>query len=572
MTPQTDADLAALVEALQASLSEERARRARLERELTEATDRQAATGAILSLIAASPADVQPVFEAIAEGALRLFGAWSTSVYRYENGLIQLVAARGGRPGSSEAFAEELATPHPPDPDIPYGRAVLTGTVQHIADVDADPTWSPLIRDHARLRGFHSVAMVPMLRRPDLGIVIGIARIQADGFTDAELALLRTFADQAMIAVDNARLLGELQARNADLTAALEQQTATSEILRVISSSPTSVQPVFADGATPDQLETVHAAYPTPPGRTSVAAQAILERRVIAIADVQSDVTEPGRVARARAIGYRSLVAGRRGDRRHQRRALRRPGRHRHPKRAPVHRARDAQPRVAGGPGAADRDQRAAQGDRHAVRLCEADRAFIFRSERGVLRIVAAQNVPPEMRAFVEKNPMVPGRQRSTARAAFERRTIHIPDVQADPEFTYGADLRGPRRSGPDVEPVQVVDILAEGAYHGPLRDVLVAARWRKRGWDVGGLEAGVSQGYATIGAIGFEGRVDYGAIGTVTNLAARLCGEATGGQILVSARIATAVEGLADAESVGPLTLKGLARPIPTWSVRGLR
>ncbi|HEX7787779.1 MAG TPA: response regulator, partial [Methylomirabilota bacterium] len=106
------------------------------------------------------------------------------------------------------------------------------------------------------------------------------------------------------------------------------------------------------------------------------------------------------------------------------------------------------------------------------------------------------------------------------------------------------------------------------------MRDLVddLAARWRKRGWDVGGLKVGVSQGYATIGAIGFEGRVDYGAIGTVTNLAARLCGEATGGQILVSARIATAVEGLADAESVGPLSLKGLVRPVPTWSVRGLR
>jgi class 3 adenylate cyclase len=99
-----------------------------------------------------------------------------------------------------------------------------------------------------------------------------------------------------------------------------------------------------------------------------------------------------------------------------------------------------------------------------------------------------------------------------------------------------------------------------------------LAAGWRKRGWSVGGLKVGVSQGYATIGAIGFEGRVDYGAIGTVTNLAARLCGEATGGQILVSARVATAVEGLIDGESVGPLTLKGLARPVPTWSVRGLR
>jgi class 3 adenylate cyclase len=81
----------------------------------------------------------------------------------------------------------------------------------------------------------------------------------------------------------------------------------------------------------------------------------------------------------------------------------------------------------------------------------------------------------------------------------------------------------------------------------------------------------GIAQGYATIGAIGFEGRLDYGAIGTVTNLAARLCGEAAGGQILIASRVAAAVEGLIEADDVGPLTLKGLARPVPTLSVRGL-
>jgi class 3 adenylate cyclase len=97
-----------------------------------------------------------------------------------------------------------------------------------------------------------------------------------------------------------------------------------------------------------------------------------------------------------------------------------------------------------------------------------------------------------------------------------------------------------------------------------------LAAGWRRQGWDLG-LGVGIAQGYATIGAIGFEGRVDYGAIGTVTNLAARLCGEAAGGQILMSGRVATAVADLVQAEEVGALTLKGFARPIPTWSVRAL-
>jgi len=97
-----------------------------------------------------------------------------------------------------------------------------------------------------------------------------------------------------------------------------------------------------------------------------------------------------------------------------------------------------------------------------------------------------------------------------------------------------------------------------------------LAAGWRKRGWDLG-LGVGIAQGYATIGAIGFEGRWDYGAIGTVTNLAARLCGEAKGDQILISSRVASTVDKLIEAEEIGSIALKGLARPVPTWSVLGL-
>jgi adenylate cyclase len=95
-------------------------------------------------------------------------------------------------------------------------------------------------------------------------------------------------------------------------------------------------------------------------------------------------------------------------------------------------------------------------------------------------------------------------------------------------------------------------------------------AAWRKRGHDLD-LGVGIAQGYATIGAIGFEGRWDYGAIGTVTNLAARLCAEAQGGQILVTSRVAAATEDLIQAEEVGALSLRGLSRPVPTFNVVGL-
>jgi adenylate cyclase len=94
---------------------------------------------------------------------------------------------------------------------------------------------------------------------------------------------------------------------------------------------------------------------------------------------------------------------------------------------------------------------------------------------------------------------------------------------------------------------------------------------WQKRGYDLA-LGVGIAQGYATIGAIGFEGRWDYGAIGTVTNLAARLCGEAKGDQILIASRVAGAVEGLVELEEVGKLTLKGFLKPVPTFNALGLK
>ncbi len=96
-------------------------------------------------------------------------------------------------------------------------------------------------------------------------------------------------------------------------------------------------------------------------------------------------------------------------------------------------------------------------------------------------------------------------------------------------------------------------------------------AKWRKLGYELN-FGIGIAQGYATIGAIGFEGRWDYGAIGTVTNLAARLCGEAQGGQILVSSKVAAVVESLIDAEEVGPLTLKGFLKPVPAYNVLALK
>ena len=158
----------------------------------------------------------------------------------------------------------------------------------------------------------------------------------------------------------------------------------------------------------------------------------------------------------------------------------------------------------------------------------------------------------------------------------------------------HGRPPRVPRRDGrPDPRPRGHAGALRRGRHDGLLqrpragpgragacrpdgaRDARPArelgARWRKRGYELD-IGIGIAQGFATIGAIGFEGRLDYGAIGTVTNLAARLCGEAKPGQILVSQRLLGAVEALAEAEPVGELPFKGFSKPMPTFNVVGLR
>ena len=119
---------------------------------------------------------------------------------------------------------EQRGTPHPPMEGSLSGRTVLTRTVQHVVDTDTDRSWSARFQDEARARGFRSAVAVPMLRGEDVVGVVAVTRVPAGGFAPAEIALLRTFADQAVIAVENARLLGELQARNADLAEALSSR------------------------------------------------------------------------------------------------------------------------------------------------------------------------------------------------------------------------------------------------------------------------------------------------------------------------------------------------------------
>jgi signal transduction histidine kinase len=208
-------------------------------RDLTDALDRQTATADILRTISQTQADIQPVFEIIADSALRLLGAWAASVwaFRQEDDLIRLAAARGGLPGSVERFMEQRRAPHRPTEGSLSGRTVLTQTVQHVVDTEADPSWSARFREEARMRGFRSAVAVPMLRGREAVGVIAVTRAPAGGFAPAEIALLQTFADQVVIAVENTRLLGELRARTGELTRSVEELTALSDVSRALAST-----------------------------------------------------------------------------------------------------------------------------------------------------------------------------------------------------------------------------------------------------------------------------------------------------------------------------------------------
>src|SRR6516164_6999526 len=215
---------------------------ARLTGELTEARELQAASAEVLRVISTSPNDVQPVFDVIAENAVRLCQGQFSFVLRLDNNLLNFAACHGLTPEGLEAFRREL--PRPAGMDTASGRSILHGAIAHIPDVLADPAYGTL--GLAQEITYRSILAVPMLRdgRP-IG-TIAVARSQVGLFSAGQIALLQTFADQAVIAIENVRLFEAEQQRTRELIESLEQQTATSEVLQVISSSPGDLQPVFA--------------------------------------------------------------------------------------------------------------------------------------------------------------------------------------------------------------------------------------------------------------------------------------------------------------------------------------
>jgi GAF domain-containing protein len=595
----------------------------RLLNELRESLQQQTATADVLRVISSSSGNLEPIFQAMLKNATQICRARFGTLNLCEGDALRRVALHNPPPQYAMRCGE-VFRPHPAGP---LGHVINTKQFVHIEDIR---TCQPYLEGDRVLVGFADIAgartvlAVPMLKEGALVGVLSIYRQEVRSFTEKQIDLLRNFASQAVIAIENARLLNELRQRTDDLSEALERQTATSDVLKIISSSPVDLQPVF-NSILANATRICEAKFGTMWLREGDAF------RVVALHNAPSAYEER---RRNRLLHAADL---------HPKSAFRRLLETRQVIHIPD--LRMDQGYLAGAPSTIDVFDAAGGRAVLLVPMLKGNELVgsinMYRPEVGLFNdkqielltgfaaqaVIAIENA----RLLNDLNNLNQQLEQRVTDQVSEiermgRLRRFLPAQVADLIVASGTekqleshrreitalfcDLRGFTGFSESSDPEDVMALLRE--YHAaigeiinkyggtleryagdgvmvvfndpiPLDDPALQAvrmaiemraaigelieKWRKLGHDIG-FGIGIAHGFATLGTIGFEGRFDYAAIGTVSNVASRLCDEAKPGQILISPRVLVAVEKDITAEPVGDFALKGIRRPLTAYNV----
>ena len=577
--------------------------------DLTESLEQQTATSEVLQVISSSPGDLRPVFATMLANAVRICEAKFGVMHLYEEGAFHVVAMHNVPP----AFAEERRNIPivRPSPGTGLGRAAHTKQVVQIPDLRTYQTYQerePVSVAMVELAGARTLLVVPMLKEDAFIGTIAIYRQEVRPFTDKQIALLTNFAAQAVIAIENTRLLNELRQ-------SLEQQTATSEVLQVISSSPGALEPVF-NAMLANATHICEAKFGTIfqfDGERFRCMAEVGSPPVFAEFCKQQGSFQPlkgshlDRIMRTKQVSHTADYAAE---------GIPSPPVKFGGARSTVDVPMLKDNELVGAFSIYRQEVRPFTDKQIALLTNFAAQAVIAIENARLLNDLNKLNQQLEQRVTDQVSEIERmGRLRRflppqvadliVASGTEKQLESHRREITA-----LFCDLRGFTGFSESSDPEDVMALLRE--YHAAIGEIInkyggtleryagdgvmvvfndpipvdspalqavlmaidmraaigtLIEKWRKLGHDIG-FGIGIAHGFATLGTIGFEGRFDYAAIGTVSNVASRLCDEAKPGQILISPRVLMAVEDAISVEPVGEFKLKGISRPLATYNV----